>query len=495
MDWTEAVFRIKGPDDIPGSNGKIEAFGTGFACGKNGDAMIVVTCWHVVREIGEQYLRIRGIIAANCREPGAKLLRQHAPEYLRIKGWPCELVSSDGDNDLDLAVLQVTGLATGDLLELAPDPDSDELMFVTYGYEPDGRKLSGTLGARISRQHASGDDVMAWDYYLREGARAFEKVKDGYSGAPICNASTHRVVAVITHRQGTDKGFAIDIANLERVYPPAAELLAPAQAGGHNEYALETDVPLVKMLDHSRQLGELKGLPRGAGAHAVIWFEACSEDWPSYLADHACLDPYPEDEAHLPVPIELNLRRSDRDAFREALFDKVPGACTTTGGASLADVSRWLGGPLLRIIYVPFVLDGEWRHLDEVMAGAQETLGGLGELAAGTRVLVLFACMPDGARAPWFWTWFGRHRLQRRCPGARNIPAMRPLTKGDIENWHSAFPSRWRQHYDRDRLKGDLLTLFEKRPQGIRYQEVRKFLVDDDALGRARRRPDTPRGG
>lgn len=460
--WKNAVFRITGPE----RKGKVH--GTGFACGWDRDAVLVVTCWHVVQDIGI--------------------------DQLHIRGKRCELASHPGDDDLDLAVLRVAGLSGVEPLILGGNAAKGQA-FDTYGYEPVGRPLSCTLGAQTSRPHASNDDVPAWDYYLWDGARPLEEVKDGYSGAPLCDALTHRVVAVITHRKGTDKGFAIDIANLERVYRPAARLLAPVQAGGRNEYALETDVPLVKMLDHSRQLGELKGLLRGVGAHAVIWFEACSEDWPSYLADHACLDPYPEDEAHLPVPIELNLRRSDRDAFREALFDKVPGACTTTGGASPADVCRWLGGTSLRIIYVPFVLDGKWRHLNEVMAGAQETLDALGELAAGTRVLVLFACMPDGARAPWFWTWFGRHRLQRRCPGARHLPAMRPLTKGDIENWHSAFPSRWRQHYDRDRLKGDLLTLFEKRPQGIRYQEVRKFLVDDDALGRARRRSDTPRGG
>jgi len=94
--------------------------------------------------------------------------------------------------------------------------------FDTYGYEPIGRPLSGTLGAAISRPHASGQDVPAWDYYLEGDARALEKIKDGYSGAPVCDRASGGVIAVITHRQGTDKGFAIDIANLPRVYPQAA---------------------------------------------------------------------------------------------------------------------------------------------------------------------------------------------------------------------------------------------------------------------------------
>lgn len=197
MDWWEnAVFRVTGPE----RKGKVH--GTGFACGRDDDAVLVVTCWHVVRAIGA--------------------------DQLHIRGKPCELVSSAGDDDLDLAVLRVAGLPGVETLTLGRNA-AEGRAFDTYGYEPVGRSLSGTLGKRTSRPHDSGDDVPAWDYYLQDGARRLEEVKDGYSGAPLCDVRTRRVLAVITHRQGTDKGFAIDIANLERVYPDAARFFAPGK--------------------------------------------------------------------------------------------------------------------------------------------------------------------------------------------------------------------------------------------------------------------------
>jgi len=80
VDWTKVVYRIESFDAAHRGQG------TGFAFDQDADdALLVVTCWHVVREIGG--------------------------DNLRIKGYPCEVVSSDGDDDLDLAVLRVAGLA------------------------------------------------------------------------------------------------------------------------------------------------------------------------------------------------------------------------------------------------------------------------------------------------------------------------------------------------------------------------------------------------
>ncbi len=187
MEWTKRVFRITH------AVGRGKGQGTGFGCGRDGDAALVITCWHVIEKIGR--------------------------ENLRVGDLPCELISNPGDEDLDIALLRVAGLDC-ECFCLQPLGQKD-LSFETYGYEPNGRPLSGILGPPTSRQHESNQDVPAWDYYLSEDSRDLEKMKDGYSGAPVYDPQSDCVVAVITHRLGSDKGFAVDISSLARVYPDA----------------------------------------------------------------------------------------------------------------------------------------------------------------------------------------------------------------------------------------------------------------------------------
>ncbi len=63
-DWTRAVYCITGPDG--GSRGQ----GTGFACAREGGDLLLVTCWHVVREIGPDQLRVQGLAPDRVCVPG-----------------------------------------------------------------------------------------------------------------------------------------------------------------------------------------------------------------------------------------------------------------------------------------------------------------------------------------------------------------------------------------------------------------------------------------
>jgi hypothetical protein len=84
MDWHDAVVRITGlqPAGKP--------YGTGFVVWQDDNpkqddkVSLIVTCWHVVTTVGR--------------------------DHLRIKNKPCQLVSEEGDDALDLAVLSVSGL-------------------------------------------------------------------------------------------------------------------------------------------------------------------------------------------------------------------------------------------------------------------------------------------------------------------------------------------------------------------------------------------------
>ncbi|MBK1650373.1 trypsin-like peptidase domain-containing protein [Rhabdochromatium marinum] len=172
--------------------------GTGFAVAHDGDALLLVTCWHVVETIG--------------------------PERLHIKGQRGALISDPGGQSLDLAILRVPGLPGLQPLSLTPQ-GVEGLPVQIYGFGPEGRRLNGTLGQRTAWSHAAGEDLAYWDYYLNDQAGAFERIKNGYSGSPIYDPTREQVVAVVTHRVGEDKGFAISVAELPRVYPEAAAWL------------------------------------------------------------------------------------------------------------------------------------------------------------------------------------------------------------------------------------------------------------------------------
>ncbi|WP_089727091.1 S1 family peptidase [Candidatus Thiosymbion oneisti] len=444
--WTDVVFRITGPD------AEHRGQGTGFACAREGDAVFVVTCWHVVREIG--------------------------PERLSINGLPCELVSKEGDDNLDLAVLKVPDLARGEPLTLAPD-GAPQMAFKAYGYEPIGRQLSGELGARIYRPHVSHQDVPAWDYYLYEGSRALEKIQDGYSGAPVFDPKGHRVVAVITHRVGTDKGFAIDIANLPRVYSPARAWLSDG------EYAA-TDNPLVKTLDHD-QLASIYEL-LDDNDRLIAWVEACSEDWPDYLADHIHLQPWPAQGQDFREAVPLRLTRLDSAAFRKALLEKVLGTSRAADEkAEQAVVRGWINSTDLRVLYIPVALKRHGRYLPKLIRGAHETLEKLGRFAPGSRVLVLFACIRDGEKPPFWWRLYRLKLARLDC--CHTLADMRLLHKPDIDQWLAGFPTPFLRLFKRDWLRAELLSLFPADGCGIRYEQIRRCLIDEGALQQARRNP------
>jgi hypothetical protein len=198
MDWHDAVVRITGlqPAGKP--------YGTGFVVWQDDNpkqddkVSLIVTCWHVVTTVGR--------------------------DHLRIKNKPCQLVSEEGDDALDLAVLSVSGLPDKKPL-IVSDQGRQDLVISIYGYGPEGRRLNGRLGQRTPTPHSKGDDLAYWDYYLDEEAAYFERIKDGYSGSPVYDPGGRHVVAVVTHRVGEDKGFAISVVELPRVFHQATAWL------------------------------------------------------------------------------------------------------------------------------------------------------------------------------------------------------------------------------------------------------------------------------
>jgi|GEM_PF-3081236 len=120
---------------------------------------------------------------------------------------------------------------------------------------------------------------------------------------------------------------------------------------GGDEYGVEADAPLAKILDHD-QLATIHNL-LDDDDRPIALAEACSEDWPSYLADHVHLNPWPNGDDNPPEAITLRLKRFDKQALWEALIKTLPGALKVPDEAARQAVVRgWINGADLRVFYL-----------------------------------------------------------------------------------------------------------------------------------------------
>jgi hypothetical protein len=66
------------------------------------------------------------------------------------------------------------------------------------------------------------------------------------------------------------------------------------------------------------------------------------------------------------------------------------------------------------------------------------------------------------------------------------LDPLRPLQRPDLDDWCNGFTRDVLRRLNRDRLRDELLNLFDARHAAVRYRLVRKCLVEDGALERAR---------
>jgi hypothetical protein len=272
---------------------------------------------------------------------------------------------------------------------------------------------------------------------------------------------------------------------------PAAQPSAPVDDDRRGDWVAERDEDLVKVFDHQTQLSLIARVRDSATDPAIFLFHARSDDWPSYLADHLLLDPWPDGRGPLRNPVHFALRRYDRHGFWEALLQMVPGAHETTDeAAQRTRVREWLRGDDLWVFSVMVELRCCGGQLPEILRGAHTALAALGDLGSGTRVLVLFACISEARRAPfWRGLWSRLH-----SPSFTRLGKLCELESADIERWFTDFPKCRKQDYNHDQIKADLLKLFTADKPRRRYSDVRNFLVGDlpgtGALSKARLRDD-----
>jgi hypothetical protein len=141
------------------------------------------------------------------------------------------------------------------------------------------------------------------------------------------------------------------------------------------------------------------------------------------------------------------------------------------------------------VLYVPVKIKDYGRHLPEIIRGVQADLATLGELA-DARILVLIAGIRSDHRLHLRWRWRILPRIKRLGCCHALLP-MRALESADLDDWYNDFPQPLLKRYRPDRLKAELLALFDKKWARVDHNRARCLLVGcaegATALDRARR--------
>ncbi len=201
-DLENAVVLISSADTESRNSKNI---GTGFVIHRDNKSTYVLTCAHVVEDVGGK-------------------------DKVLAAGIPAEMVALGEKDGFDLAVLKVAGLPDKPILKLSTSAQKGDI-FNTFGYYLFGtnkvrrlRQVEGKLNDS-SKIESRGERVHAWDLKLTKG-----QLKPGYSGAPVFCESTGYVLGIVTHLEDNGaRGLAISIEALAKIWSvPSGMLILPS---------------------------------------------------------------------------------------------------------------------------------------------------------------------------------------------------------------------------------------------------------------------------
>jgi len=171
-----------------------QRFGTGFAIYSKPGETWIVTCAHVVENVG-------GV------------------DNVRVDGKQAKVLACGKPEGLDLAVLSVRGIEISPLT-LGFTGRKDMVCNIT-GFAKVTREvrraesMQATLGSRVMVRASEGPTGTAWELWTKGET----SLKEGYSGSPVILAGTRTAFAVVTHRgyQG-EHGYAVSLAHLPEIW-------------------------------------------------------------------------------------------------------------------------------------------------------------------------------------------------------------------------------------------------------------------------------------
>ncbi|NTV64599.1 MAG: trypsin-like peptidase domain-containing protein, partial [Oscillochloris sp.] len=180
------------------------AIGTGFIIHQAGEHSYILTCAHVVRDVG-----------------GATQVLADAR--------PAEVVALGEDNALDLAVLRVAPLEGRAALVLRSGGTFGQAVRIEGYFKHASYHRLEPIEGQITRSFTLSDTgkrhfVTAWNIIID----AQQKLRSGYSGAPVCDAASGAVLGVMFTSEGQQQGQAITLEALRHIWPTMPEGLVAA---------------------------------------------------------------------------------------------------------------------------------------------------------------------------------------------------------------------------------------------------------------------------
>lgn len=201
---------------VTSKNPENRRFGTGFVIYHFANSSWVVTCAHVVNDVGGEI-------------------------SLEINGNPAKIVGIGASDELDLSLLETEQRLNMPVIKLGTYGRYGS-PFTTAGFQLFGKHFSikRIVGKLVQQNElvskSLSERIKVWTITILGD----DTLQDGYSGAPIIDDESGRCVGVISYKQGDGKnGLAISIDELEKILPTAPLNLIekPIASGTINNYA------------------------------------------------------------------------------------------------------------------------------------------------------------------------------------------------------------------------------------------------------------------
>lgn len=189
-------------------------FGTGFVIFNNHQEAFVLTCTHVINEIGK--------------------------ENIRVQEYPAELIAFDDETGFDIAILKVNTSIPNPALPSKIDVQANcEINipgFYLQGKQKKLKNLKGNLGGQAKILSFDKGRATSWDIKLNNG----ENLEKGYSGSPLLDTQ-NTVIGIVNLKIGNQVGQAISLDAISLFWEDA------------NKY-ISYQKNVIKRIEHNRPL-------------------------------------------------------------------------------------------------------------------------------------------------------------------------------------------------------------------------------------------------
>ncbi|MBN3938685.1 MAG: trypsin-like peptidase domain-containing protein [Nostoc sp.] len=184
---------------LTSKNPENESFGTGFVIKQDSRSTYILTCAHVIRDVG-------GIDQVEVDSYSVTIVAQ----------------SQDGYAD-DLAVLKIESILGNSILPLGifGKTGSSFMIFGCWLYDKRSKQyrleqIKGFLGksVKLKSRHQAGF-IDAWQLKIDDES----SLQPGFSGSPVIDSKSYTVIGIVSHLEGQGRsGQAISLASLKRIW-------------------------------------------------------------------------------------------------------------------------------------------------------------------------------------------------------------------------------------------------------------------------------------